>query len=131
MSVNNNPLEKIFCLVAYIFSLPGVLLVCFVGKKSKYCLHHARRSLELFLFIFFLFIFWFVITFILMLIPYGGFPLAIALFGIVVAAAIFCLVLSIMGIFSVLRGEIIVFPFVTSFMNKIEPVFMLLGLSEK
>jgi uncharacterized membrane protein len=120
--------ERILCLIAYIFSLPGVILVRFAGKKSSFCLHHARRSAELFIFLLFLFVNWYVITYILSLIPYAGFLLAIALFGIIVAAWIFCLALCVMGIVKALQGKTVVFPFITSFVNKIDPVFKLIGL---
>jgi uncharacterized membrane protein len=123
--------EKILCLAAYLFSLPGALIARFAGRKSKFCLHHARRSLELFLFGIFLFIAWYILAYILILIPYGGFPLAMALFGIVVAALVFSLVLCIMGIVSVLRGKQVVFPFVTSFAGRVEPFFKILGLPEE
>ena len=123
--------EKILCLVAYFLSLPGAFIIRFAGRKSSFCLHHARRSLELFLFMAFLFISWSAISYILMLLPYGGFPLAIALFCIVVAAGVFSLVLCIMGIIKVLGGKTIVFPFVTSLMTRIEPLFKFIGLSEE
>ena len=135
MSENNNPenrnsLEKILCLAAYIFSLPAVILVMIIGKKSALCLHHARRSLELFLFLCFLFISWYLGAHILFLIPYAGFPIAMAIFGIVVAAFVFCLVLCIMGIIKALQGKTIIFPFVTSIMVRIDPLFKFLGLHE-
>jgi len=120
--------EKILCLIAYIFSLPGAILVRFAGKKNSFCLHHARRSAELFLFLLFLFVDWYIITYILLIIPYAGFPLAMSLFGIIVAAWLFSLVLCIMGIVKALQGKTVIFPFVTSFMNKIEPVFKFIGL---
>ena len=121
--------EKILCLVAYFFSLPGALITRFAGKKSGFCLHHARRSLELFFFMAFLFVSWFIVTYVLMFIPYGGFPLAIALFGIVIAAAVFSTVLCIMGTIKALRGKTVIFPFVSSLMTRIEPVFRFIGLS--
>jgi uncharacterized membrane protein len=123
--------EKVLCLIAYLFSLPGALIVRMAGKNSKPCLHHARRSLELFLFIFFLFAAWAVIALLLTFIPYLGFPIAMAIFGIVVAASIFSLVLCIMGIVSVFREKTIIFPLITSLMRKIEPFFRFLGLSEE
>jgi uncharacterized membrane protein len=123
--------EKILCLIAYVFSLPGVLITRLAGKKSSLCLHHARRSLELFMFMAFLMISWYIVTYILLVIPYAGFPLAMALFGIVVAAWVFCLVLCIMGIVKALREQTLVFPFVSSFMNKFNPFFKLLGLAEE
>ena len=134
---NNNPpekinsFEKILCLIAYVFGIPGVLFVRFKGKKSSLCLHHVRRSLELIFFMVFLFISWFIITYILMYIPYGGFPIAMALFGVVITAGIFSLVLAVMGIAKGFRGKAVVFPFVTSVMSKIEPVFRFLGLPEE
>jgi uncharacterized membrane protein len=123
--------EKILCLAAYIFSLPGVILARFAGKKRSFCLHHARRSAELFLFMLFLFALWFAVTYILLLIPYLGFPVAMALFGIVVTAFIFCVVLCVMGIAKALRGETVVFPFVTSFMSKIDPFLRIVGLPDE
>jgi len=127
---NSNALEKILCVVAYIFNLPGALFVRLAGKKSGLCLHHARRSLELFFFLVFLVVCWYIITYILMLIPYGGFPIAVAIFGIVIAATVFSLVLSIIGIVKAVRGENVVFPLVSSLMSRIEPVFKLIGLSQ-
>ena len=124
-------LEKILCVLAYFFSLPGALIVRLAGKKSVFCLHHARRSLELFLFMAFLFVSWFIITYILMFIPYGGFPIAVALFGIIVAAEVFSLVLCIIGIIKALQGKNVVFPFVSSLMTRVEPVFTFVGLAEQ
>jgi len=129
-SVKTGSLEKILCIIAYVFSLPGVIVVRIAGRKRHFCLHHARRSAELFLFMAFLIVLWYIVTYVLMLIPYGGFPLAMALFGLVTAAAVFVIVLSIMGIISVLRGKTIVLPFITSFFYKIEIVFKLAGLPE-
>jgi len=122
--------EKILCIIAYVFSLPGAIVVRIAGRKNRFCLHHARRSVELFLFMLFLVILWYIVTYVLMLIPYGGFPLAMALFGLVTAAAVFVIVLSIMGIISVLRGKTIVLPFITSLFYKIEKLFTLVGLHE-
>ena len=120
--------EKFLCFVAYLLSFPGVFIARFAGKKSNLCLHHARRSLELFLFMAFLFVAWFIIAYVLMLVPYGGFPIAMALFGIVVAAAVFSLALSITGIVKAFQGKTVIFPFVSSFMKRVDPVFKLLGL---
>ncbi|MCL2472804.1 MAG: hypothetical protein FWF26_03910 [Treponema sp.] len=122
--------EKILCLVAYVFSLPGVIIVRIAGRKNRFCLQHARRSLELFLFMLFLMILWYIVTYILMLIPYGGFPVAMALFGLVTAAAVFVIILCLAGIINVLRGKTIVFPFITSFFYKIEGLFKFVGLPE-
>jgi len=120
--------EKILCLIAYILSFPGAIFVRFTGKKNKFCLHHARRSAELFLFLLFLLVGWYIITYILMIIPYAGFPIAMALFGIIVAAWLYCMVMCVMGIVKALQGKIVIFPFITSFMNKFEPVFKFIGL---
>ena len=121
--------EKVLCLIAYVFSLPGAVLVRFAGKKSSHCLHHARRSLELSFFMIFLLIAWYIITYILLLIPYAGFPLAMALFGIVVAAEVFSFVLSIIGIVKALKGKTCSFPFITPIMFRFEPFFKTIGLS--
>lgn len=129
--VKNNSPEKIMCVAAYIFGLPGALFVRLAGKKSGFCLHHARRSLELFLFMVFLIIAWYVITYILILFPYIGFPVAMAVFGIVVAAFIFCLILSIMGMVKALRRETVVFPLVSSVAGRIEPFFKFIGLAQE
>ena len=86
--------------------------------------------MELFLFMAFLLVVWFVLAYILFLIPYGGFPLAIAIFGIVVAAAVFCFALTILGIARALSGKKIIFPLVSSLMARIEPFFKLLGFSQ-
>ena len=131
MSENTNSFEKILCFIAYLFGILGALVVRFAGKKSRFCLHHVRRSLELNFFMVFLFVLWFIITYFLMYIPYGGFPIAMALFGVVITAGIFSLVLVIIGIANGVRGKAVVFPFVTSLMTKIEPVFRYLGLPEE
>jgi uncharacterized membrane protein len=120
--------EKILCLIAYVFSLPGALVVRFLGRNSKFCLHHARRSLELFGFSVFLFIAWYIGGRVLMLIPYAGFPIAIALFAIVMAALLFSAVLCVMAIIKALRGKRTVFPLISAWMERIEPVFVKIGL---
>jgi uncharacterized membrane protein len=126
----NNTLEKVFCLVAYLFSLPGIILVRFAGKESRLCLHHARRSFELFLFMAGLFISWCILAYILMFIPYAGFPLGMALFGVIICAGIFCLILSVMGIVKAFKGEAVIFPFISFLAVKIDPFFKKLGFSE-
>ena len=123
--------EKILCFAAYIFGFPGAIFVRFAGKKNSFCLHHVRRSIELFLFMTFLLIAWYILAHILFLIPYGGFPLAMAVFGIVVAAAIFSLILFVMGIVKAFQRKTIIFPFVSSLMSRIEPVFKFFGLPEE
>jgi uncharacterized membrane protein len=120
--------EKILCLIAYVLSLPGALFVRLAGSKNKFCLHHARRSLELSFFMLSLLLAWYVIKAILLLIPYVGFPLSMMLFGIIVAAGVFSLVLCIIGIAKAFRKKTVVFPFITSIMSGIEPLFNFIGL---
>ena len=120
---------KFLCFIAYIFGLPGALIARFAGKNNSLCLHHARRSLELFFFMLFLFISWMIIMFVIMLIPYA-FPIGIALFGVVVSAGIFCLVLSIKGMVNAFLGKTIQFPLITSLAKKIEPIFTLFQMPE-
>ncbi|AEF80602.1 hypothetical protein [Leadbettera azotonutricia] len=122
--------EKILCLVAYLFSIPGIVIARIWGSKSKLCLHHARHSLELFFFIAFLFVAWYIVSYALMFIPYGGFPIAVALFGIVIAGILFSLALCVIGIVGAFTRKPVVFPFVSSFVGPLEPLFKLIGLSE-
>ena len=114
--------------MAYLFSLPGALTVAVLGRKNRFCLHHARRSLELFLFLAFLFCGWFVLLYLLILIPYAGFPVAVGLFGIVVAATLFSWALCILGIIRALRGGEVMFPLITGLMARIGPLWKLLGM---
>jgi uncharacterized membrane protein len=118
--------EKIPAVIAYLFGLPGILAAAVLGRKSRFCLHHVRRSLELLLFFLCLFCVWFVIMYLLILIPYAGFPIAVSLFGIVVTGAIFCLILAIRGIMKALKGERVVFPLVSSLANRAGPLRKLL-----
>ncbi|GHU67031.1 hypothetical protein FACS189447_08800 [Spirochaetia bacterium] len=123
---------KILCLVSYLLSVPGIVIARIGGSKNKLCRHHARRSLELFFFLLLLFAGWFILMYILsLLIPFAGFPLSIAFFGIVIAGVIFSFALCIMGIVKALKEEEVIFPLVTSMMGHIEKVFTVLGLSEK
>lgn len=116
------------CLAAYLLSIPGIVIACLGGRRNKLCLHHARRSLELFCFIAFLLVLWYILTYVLMLIPYGGFPIAMALFGIVIAGLLFSLVLCIRGIAGALKGKPVVFPIVSSVVGRLEPLFKVIGL---
>ncbi|MDR1949290.1 MAG: hypothetical protein LBQ38_07860 [Spirochaetaceae bacterium] len=122
--------EKLLAVIAYLFSLPGVLIAAIAGKKNRFCLHHARRSLELFLFLACIFCVWYIAMYLLILIPYAGFPIAISLFGIVVAGAVFCFVLGIMGIVKALKGSQVVFPLITGLLESIRPFRKLLGMFE-
>ena len=119
--------EKILCLLAYILSVPGALIARFAGKNNNLILHHARRSLELFFFMVFLFILWVLIMFVMMIIPYA-FIIGAALFGVVICAGIFCIILSVRGIVYAFKGKTINFPLVSSLAKKIEPVFKLLQM---
>jgi uncharacterized membrane protein len=120
--------EKIPAVIAYLFGLPGLLVAALLGRKSRFCLHHVRRSLELLLFLLCIFCAWFVIMYLLILIPYAGFPIAVSLFGIVVTGAIFCLVLGIRGIMKALKGERVVFPLVSGLANRVGPLRKLLDM---
>lgn len=122
--------ERILSAAAYFFSLPGIIAAFFLGRKSPFCLHHVRRALELFLFMAGLFVSWLVVMYLLLFIPYAGFPIAIALFGIVAAGILFALVLGVLGIIKALRGETAAFPFISPLMGRVEPVFGLLGLHD-
>jgi uncharacterized membrane protein len=118
--------EKVPAVIAYLFWLPGLLIAVLLGRKSRFCRHHIRRSLELLFFLLCLFCAWFVVLYLLILIPYAGFPIAISLFGIVVTGTIFCMVLCIRGIIKALKGERVVFPLVSSFPARIGPLRKLL-----
>jgi uncharacterized membrane protein len=118
--------EKILAVIAYLFGLPGAIIAAVLGRKSRFCLHHARRSLELFLFLACIFCVWFVVLYLLILIPYAGFPIAISFFGIVVAGVVFCVVLSILGLVKVLKGDRVLFPLVSSLPERIGPFRKLL-----
>jgi uncharacterized membrane protein len=118
--------ERILALIAYLFGLPGAIIAGILGRKSRFCLHHVRRSLELFLFLAFLFCVWFALLYLLILIPYAGFPLAIGIFGIVVAGAVFCFVLSIRGLIKALKGERVLFPLFSSLPERVGPLRKLL-----
>jgi uncharacterized membrane protein len=123
---------KILCLLSYLLSVPGIIIARIGGSKNKFCRHHARRSLELFFFLLFLFACWFILMYILSFaIPFAGFSLSIALFGLVIAGVVFSLALCVMGIAKVLKGEEVSFPLVSSMMGHIEKVFTVLGLPEK
>jgi uncharacterized membrane protein len=119
--------ERILSVIAYLFSLPGALAAALLGRKNPFCLHHARRSLELFLFLILLTGVWFVILYLLILIPYAGFSLAVSLFGIVAAGGVFCFGLSIMGLVKAVKGDRVLFPLVTSMLERIGPLRKLLG----
>jgi uncharacterized membrane protein len=123
-------LEKAAAVIAYLFSLPGALAVAALGRKNRFCLHHARRSLELFLFLALLFCGWFALLYLLILIPYAGFPIAVSLFGIVAAAFLFSWVLCILGILKALRGGKVIFPLITGLMERAGPLWKILGMDE-
>jgi uncharacterized membrane protein len=110
--------ERILAVIAYLFGLPGIIAAAILGRKSRFCLHHVRRSLELVLFLAFLFGVWFVVLYLLILIPYAGFSLAISLFGIVVAGVVFCFVLGIMGLVKALKGDKVLFPLVSASLER-------------
>jgi uncharacterized membrane protein len=118
--------EKILALIAYLFGLPGAIIAAILGRKSRFCLHHVRRSLELFFFLACIFCAWFIVLYILTPIPYAGFPIAISLFGIVIAGGIFCCVLSIRGLINALKGNRVIFPLVSAFSERIGPLKKLL-----
>jgi uncharacterized membrane protein len=118
--------ERILAVIAYLFGLPGALIAAMLGRKSGFCLHHVRRSLELFFFLACVFCVWFVILYLLILIPYAGFAVAIGLFGIVVAGAVFCFVLSIRGLIKAAKGDRVIFPLVSTFSGRIGPLRNLL-----
>jgi uncharacterized membrane protein len=111
--------ERIPAVIAYLFGLPGLLAAAALGRKSRFCLHHIRRSLELQIFLLALFCAWFVVLYLLILIPYAGFPLAVSLFGIVTAGAVFCLALSVRGLINALKGERVFFPLVSGIPERI------------
>jgi uncharacterized membrane protein len=111
--------ERIPALIAYLFGIPGLLIAAVLGRKNRFCRHHVRRSLELHLFFLALFCAWFVILYLLILIPYAGFPLAVSLFGIVAAGAVFCLALCVRGLIKAAKGERVVFPLVSGIPEKI------------
>jgi uncharacterized Tic20 family protein len=66
-----------------------------------------------------------------MLVPYVGFPTAMALFAIVTAAILFSAVLCIIGIVKALRGKQMIFPLISAWMAKIEPLFVKIGLGQE
>jgi len=123
-------MDKILCLIAYLLSLPGIIIARIAGAKNPLCLYHVRRALELFLFDLFLVILWYVITYLFMLIPYAGFPIAMSLFGVVIAGFAFTLILRIRGIIKAFRGRQYILPLVSGLMGKFEKGFRLLGLQE-
>jgi uncharacterized membrane protein len=120
--------SKILSVAAYLFSLPGILAAVLLGGKDRFCRGHARRSLELFLFMAVLFGLWFVLTCFLLFIPYAGFVLAALLFGIVAAGFVFSAVMAVTGAVKALRGKEAAFPFISAFMARLEPLFVRLGL---
>ncbi|MDR2304763.1 MAG: hypothetical protein LBE10_09275 [Treponema sp.] len=121
--------ERVLSVIAYFFGLPGALIVAFLGRAGdrKLSLHHARRSLELFLFLAFLTGVWFVILYLLIPIPYAGFSLAVSLFGIVAGGGVFCFGLCIMGLVKAVKGDRVLFPLVSSMLERIGPLRKLLG----
>lgn len=120
--------SKILSAGAYLFSLPGILAAVLLGRKDRFCLRHTRRSLELFLFMAALFGLWFVLTCLLLFIPYAGFVLAVILFGIVAAGFVFFAAMTVTGAVKAFQGKEAAFPFVSPFMERFEPLFVRLGL---
>jgi uncharacterized membrane protein len=121
--------EKVLAVIAYILSPVGAIIALLFGRGKAFCRHHARRSLELFGFVAVLFVAWLVTAHILTLIPYVGFPIGILLFGLVLAAFLFALVLAVIGIIKAIKGEEVIFPMVSARMIALEPLWKRLGLT--
>jgi uncharacterized membrane protein len=121
--------EKVLAVIAYILSPVGAIIALLFGRGRALCRHHARRSLELFVFVTVLFVAWLVVAHLLTLIPYVGFPVGIMLFGLVLAALLFALVLALIGIVKAIKGEEVIFPMVSARMAALEPLWKRLGLA--
>ena len=88
--MNNS--SKIFAFLSYLFLVPGWLFVLVFRRKDAHAQFHARQSLTLNLIAFFLFAAWFVVTWLVIAIPFAGPLFAWFCFGIVIACFIYLVI---------------------------------------
>jgi uncharacterized membrane protein len=96
--------NKIFAFLSYLLLVPGWLFVLIFRRKQPYELEHARQSMMINMIPLFGVILWFVLTWLVVAIPIMGPLIAWFTFALLIAVAIFLIIVWITGMIRALRG---------------------------
>lgn len=91
--------------IAYLVPVIGWLYVFIFQRKNPLAMYHLRQSIGLFLFLIMAIVGWAFVAWILAWIPYMG-AVGAALFGLVIAAYMFGVVVWLLGMINALRERI-------------------------
>ncbi|MGB0388435.1 MAG: hypothetical protein ACPGWR_26755 [Ardenticatenaceae bacterium] len=81
--------NRISAVLAYLLLIFGWVYVFVARKEDKLAVYHAKQSITIILLAIAALVSWLIITWILMLVPYVGPVVGIAVFGLVIASHIF------------------------------------------
>lgn len=104
-----NP-NRVLAFLTYLLPIVGSLFVLLFGRRNALALYHACQSLALFLGVIVVPVGWAVIGWLVAQIPVAGPILAVALFALVIAAAIAVVVGWLTGLANALRARFIPIP---------------------
>lgn len=111
--------SRLFAFIAYLLFVPGWLVVFLFRRKDEFSRYHAQQSFALNLIALLSICVWFVITWLVIAIPIAGPMFAWFLFAIIIAEAIWLLVIWMTGMAYVIRSEMSPLPLVGGWASKL------------
>lgn len=94
----------LFAVIAYLFSIPGALIVYIIRRNDPFCVHHARQALAIGLAAVAAPLAWILISWILLWIPTFGVVIGLSLYALLIAIFVTLFVITVIGIIYALLG---------------------------
>jgi uncharacterized membrane protein len=112
--------RRLLAFLAYLFSIVGSVILLLLLRRDRYVAYHARQAIALFLFVAAAAVGWAVIAWLTVWVPF--LPIVgLSAFALIIAALVFAVIATIMGMSNALRDRAAPLPLVGGWARRIPP----------